>query len=93
MSHTYGWHLNKHPHNPAIVELSEQDDYGTGFATVWNYDTEPNVAKLMLAAPELLELLRSFALCRNEWMDEISNGSVVWDELKSLMNRLEVKIK
>lgn len=92
MSHTYGWHLNKHPHNPAIVELSEQDDYGTGFAYVENYDTEPHVAKLMLAAPELLELLRSFALCRNEWIDEISDGSDMWLELKALMIRLEVKI-
>jgi hypothetical protein len=92
MSHTYGWHLNKHPDNAAIVEISEVNEYGEGVATVWNYDTEPHVAKLMFAAPELLELLRSFALCRNEWMDEISEGNIIWNELKSLMTRLEVKI-
>ena len=94
MSHTYGWHLNKHPDNSKIVEISEytSNDYGLGFATLWNYDTEPHVAKLMFAAPELLELLRSFALCHNEWMDEISEGNIIWNELKSLMTRLEVKI-
>ncbi len=82
------WSINQNPVKPSIVEISEyREDYGLGFATVWDADKHPAELAAISAAPDLLEVCETFAKRAHEWVDEVTCGQGLYEQLMDAINK------
>ena len=83
------WNINHNPIKPNIVEISEytSNNYGLGFATVWDAEKYPEEISLIFAAPELLEVCETLAKRAPEWIDEVTHGQGLYEQLMDAINK------
>ena len=75
------WCVNQNPHNTDIVEISNINEYGEGFAFIVQRDKYQAETSLISAAPELLEVCECFAERSMHWIDEVPFGYGLYEQL------------
>lgn len=75
------WCVNRNPVNCDILEISDVNEYGEGFALILNAYKFKAETSLISAAPELLEVCECLAECSMHWIDEVPFGQGLYEQL------------
>lgn len=75
------WSVNRNPVNCNILEISDVNEYGEGFALILNADKFKAETSLISAAPDLLEVCETLAKRAHEWVDEVTCEQGLYEQL------------